>query len=1176
MLSPKQLLAGDPDNAKVTFTKDASNNYDTVECIGKQGWVYREIDTVFRTSDTAAKIWVSVEDFRLLFSDNEYQHQSKTAVSSYCLGYLELLPSTSVKTKLGGPAPKTINGVSKKVFSFTVQDDQIQLTLGCDSEKERDEWVTVLKQAITDGIRHVLKPSSALVLPAYALTSGAKDQQGSASAAIEFPHRAGYLKKDSQGKSTFGMKRVKKRWFRLEGGELRYYEDEKVHPSKLKGTLDLQGAEVLEKAAENSQSPPTASRRTSVTNCDSDSNFFVLRLTTEERTMTLEAPSRKVAHEWKQDLIETIELLRFARANKAEFKNRRRVNVYDRIDADQQQELIQKQKNATKAAFSPSSGSSKGFSLFRFGSSSDITRNTSRSRGESKDDQVQFQKANKSIETVAMFKSCLSEHFLLRSLPDLTLLIDALQLHEAVPGEVVVWQGSTGEGFYIIESGLCDVVKDGRVVGLIQPGKSFGELALLNNATRQATVRAVEPSRLWYLTRSQFRFIASLQERAQTDEKLRFLRNVELFEKLTQGNLEKIADVMVMRKYQPDERIIKQGDQGDVFFMIQTGRVVVSQSQGFGAKQVELVRLGPGKYFGELALIEDAPRKASVTASTAVTCWTLDRANFLSLFGSIDEAVNESVGIQMLQKVKLLESLSERQLQTISKCLVSEDFGENEVIIRQGDVGDSFFMIAEGEVSVQVNHVQVAKLESGSYFGEMSLLSNERRSATVTALTQCKCLVLSRQDFTELLGPLDAIIQKESERRKNESALSGKGVLTRMFSSSAVSTPVSSPSLSRKSSAPLVKEDVSNSPEKKGRKRADSLLFANTNSLFELESITRVRKLGSGTFSTVYLVQHNNNKLYAMKMLHKHHLYEMKQEKNVFQERDLMMELLDCQYVAVLYATLQDDNSLYFVMQYVPGGDLWSLLYSSALSHTKQGGLNTSQAQFYLGNVVNILQHIHDLDIVFRDLKPENFVLDANGYLKLVDFGSAKVLSVDEKTNTMCGAPEYIAPEMIFSLSHNKAVDFWQLGVLAFELLTRKSPFAHPNLGMTYCSIVESDQLVQVLTSGSNSTSVSNSGSAMVAAASLDSNARSIIAGFLAFHPNMRLGMGHGGFDDIWNHPFLQGISKKHIIKRKISPPFIPSADLSKSVVDDLDLLDLLDDPDEIPIYAADFDFADF
>jgi serine/threonine protein kinase len=137
---------------------------------------------------------------------------------------------------------------------------------------------------------------------------------------------------------------------------------------------------------------------------------------------------------------------------------------------------------------------------------------------------------------------------------------------------------------------------------------------------------------------------------------------------------------------------------------------------------------------------------------------------------------------------------------------------------------------------------------------------------------------------------------------------------------------------------------------------------------------------------------------------------------------------------------------LYFIQQYVHGGDLFELLHSSRLTTSKLGGLPLPQAAFYLANVLGILEVLHDEDVVLRDLKPENLVLDGKGYLKLVDLGSAKIVPIGCKTNTLCGCALYLAPEMILSKGYSRAVDFWALGILFFELLTRRTPFAHDNI----------------------------------------------------------------------------------------------------------------------------------
>lgn len=139
---------------------------------------------------------------------------------------------------------------------------------------------------------------------------------------------------------------------------------------------------------------------------------------------------------------------------------------------------------------------------------------------------------------------------------------------------------------------------------------------------------------------------------------------------------------------------------------------------------------------------------------------------------------------------------------------------------------------------------------------------------------------------------------------------------------------------------------------------------------------TIIDKPGIGTFGTVYLVQHTaSNKYYAMKVIFKQLLFDFKQESNIFSERDIALSLVDCQHVVTLFSTLQDEKSIYFISSFVPGGDLFSTLYSAKLAPAKSGsGILQSQLVFYTAIVLSALCYMHDVDVVFRDLKPENMV----------------------------------------------------------------------------------------------------------------------------------------------------------------------------------------------------------
>jgi protein kinase A len=139
-------------------------------------------------------------------------------------------------------------------------------------------------------------------------------------------------------------------------------------------------------------------------------------------------------------------------------------------------------------------------------------------------------------------------------------------------------------------------------------------------------------------------------------------------------------------------------------------------------------------------------------------------------------------------------------------------------------------------------------------------------------------------------------------------------------------------------------------------------------------------------------------------------------------------------------------------------------------------------------------------------------MIDINGYVKIVDFGCSKLLTISDKTRSMVGTPEYISPEMILCKEYNRSVDIWQLGVLIFELLTRFTPFQHNNLVMIYRNIVESEEVL--------SCHFSN------ALVGIEPSPRDMVSQILVYHANMRLGMLHNGLKDLWESPFFDGIDQ--------------------------------------------------
>lgn len=203
-----------------------------------------------------------------------------------------------------------------------------------------------------------------------------------------------------------------------------------------------------------------------------------------------------------------------------------------------------------------------------------------------------------------------------------------------------------------------------------------------------------------------------------------------------------------------------------------------------------------------------------------------------------------------------------------------------------------------------------------------------------------------------------------------------------------------------------------------------------------LESLTWVATLGVGGFGRVELVTGGQDNIpFALKKMKKSEIQDQKQQQHILNEKKIMQSC-GSPFIVELYQTFHDSKYLYMLMEPCLGGELWTVLRNSKR-------FSDSTARFYVACVILAFDYLHKKGVIYRDLKPENLLLDSSGYIKLTDFGFAKQLAADEKAWTFCGTPEYVAPEIITNKSHDYRADIWSLGILVFELLTGAPPFTN-------------------------------------------------------------------------------------------------------------------------------------
>ena len=694
---------------------------------------------------------------------------------------------------------------------------------------------------------------------------------------------------------------------------------------------------------------------------------------------------------------------------------------------------------------------------------------------------------NAGKEDYDLIYNIISKHFFLQTLNDQAKneIIISMSLYFLKSGQTLYKQGSIGNFWYIVHSGQLNCFMDDKLVSTIKEGESFGEHALMNNSPRNNTIVSTSDCKLWVLKRSVFRKILEFIFTLNYEQNKKFLEGINIPLDSTIKSI--MANNLIQEIYKEGQYIFKEGEFGSCMYIIKEGEVECIK----GDKVIRVLKQGDN--FGQKALLEDAKRSLDVKAKTDCKIYSISSDFFQTQFGEnfreqlyfsfISTAFNVSknfktINQKMISKTfpyfefrslkfnelvypkkqnvckklcvvlegnimdkkinkieaKRYEILYEDQLVNGSTDLIKHDLlAEPDCILAEIDY-DKFKELIGGDIkTAQTKSNQLTSFSNISLF---RILSDEKIEFLQNNLKiekfQNGKKIINQGDVGDKLfiiksGRVDFFVNSRYIRSQNEGEDFGAKSLI-LSSDKRTATAIANGEVE----CYTLTAQVFKSILEPNLYEYFTNKFALEDNTIELKDLDNVKELGSGNFGSVNLVRNKKNKqFYAIKALDLEQIKKENLEVCVELEKNVLLKT-DHPFIMKMVKYLKNDYFIFFINEYIKGKELWDVIRDIGL-------LNKEQTQFYIASILLAINHLHKKKIIYRDIKPENVMVNSKGYIKIIDFGTVK--EIEDRTSTIIGTSHYMAPEITKGEGYSFEVDIWSIAICMYEFFCGKLPF---------------------------------------------------------------------------------------------------------------------------------------